>query len=169
MTTSSPYPQSKSEPLRFEGRDEALSLVLLLAEQAKKQICILSPDIDSALFDNSTFINTVSELARKSAHTQVRILVHSSLAAAQHDHRLISLGQRLTSSIHIHNTAKQHRDLQQIMLLVDDFAYLLCPRASQYNGSACLYDRLELRQLQSTFDSYWQQSTPDITVRRLEL
>lgn len=163
------YPQSKSERLRFEGRDEAKSIALLMAQQAKYQICILGCTIDHALFDNPEFVDCVSTLARRQPRSEIRILVHDTRINVQNDHRLIRLAQQLTSSIHIHNTAKQHRDIQRTQLLVDDFGYLTCPRATQYDGYACLYDRLEVRQLQQTFNELWQQSSPDITVRRLDL
>jgi len=167
--TTHPYPQAKSDPIRFEGRDEARSLVLEMAQQAKRQICIFGRDIDSILFDQPEFIDCISELARQSDRTEIKILVHSTLPNVQHDHRLIPLAQHLSSSIHIHNTAKQHQDSQQTLFLVDDFAYLSCPRSSVYDGSACLYDRLEVRQLQRTFDEKWEKSTPDISIRRLHL
>jgi len=165
----STYPQSKSERLRFEGRDEAKALVLTMAEQAKRQICIFGTDIDQALFNNEAFLDIVSQLARRHSTTQIRILVHDTAKSVQNDHRLIPLAQRLTSSIHIHNTARQHKDSNKTQILVDDFAYLTCPLATQYNGYANLYDRLEVRQLQHDFDTMWAQSTPDITVRRLDL
>ena len=53
--------------------------------------------------------------------------------------------------------------------VIDDFAYLVCPRAKIYECSACLYDRSEVRQLQKEFDDQWQQSTPDVSIRRLHL
>ncbi|NOQ94779.1 MAG: hypothetical protein GQ547_09130 [Methylophaga sp.] len=167
--TTHPYPQSKSERIRFEGRDEARALVLDMAQQAKRQICIFGRDIDSILFDNPEFIDCVQNLALRSSQTEVKILVHDTLVNMQRDHRLIPLAQHLTSSIHVHKTAKQHRDSQQTLLLIDDFAYLNCPRATVYDGYACLYDRLEVRQLQQKFDKMWGQSSPDIGVRRLHL
>jgi len=167
--TTHPYPQSKSERIRFEGRDQACALVLEMAAQAKHQICIYGRNIDHVLFDQAEFVDYLSELARHSSRTEIKILVHDTLVNVQNDHRLIALAQHLSSSIHIHNTAKQHQDSQQTFLLVDDFAYLLCPSASVYEGSACLYDRLEVRILQKKFDEQWDQSIPDVNVRRLHL
>jgi len=167
--TTHPYPQSKSERISFEGRGEAQDIVLTIAEQAKRQICILGRDIDSILFDNPEFIDIVRNLALRSTNTIIKVLVHDTLANVQSGHRLIPLAQHLSSSIHIHTTAKQHRDSQQTLLLVDDFAYLNCPRATIYDGNACLYDRLEVRQLQNKFDHMWEQSIPDVGIRRLNL
>jgi len=167
--TAHPYPQSQSERIHFEGRDEARELVMKMALQAKRQICIYGRDIDATLFDRTDFIACLSELARRSPRTEIKVLVHDTLSNVQNDHRLIPLAQHLSSSVHVHNTAKQHRDFQQTMLLADDFAYLVCPRATIYDGSACLYDRLEVRQLQKKFDEQWEQSTPDVSIRRLHL
>jgi len=167
--TDSSYPQSKSERLRFEGRDEAREIALLIAQQAKKQICILGRDIDHPLFANQGFVDCIRQLARDNPRTEIRILVHDTRINVQNDHPLIALAQQLSSSIHIHNTARQHRELQKTQLLVDDFGYLTCPIATQYEGTANLYDRLEVRTLQQKFDDMWQQSSPDITVRRLHL
>lgn len=169
--TDNPYPQSKSAAIRFEGRVQAAQLVATMAQQARRRICVFGPDIDAALFDNSAFIESVSQLARHSStsRTTVQILVHSSFKNVQTDHRIIALAQRLTSAIHIHNTAKQHRHLTNTSLIIDDFAYLNCPLSTVYTGSSCLYDRLEVRQLHKKFDELWQQSSPDITIRRLDL
>jgi len=167
--THSLYPQSKSEHIRFEGRDEAKALVLEMAQQAKHQICILGREIDPVLFNQQAFIDSVSALARRSPRTEIRILVHNTISNVQNDHQLIPLAQHLSSSIHIHNTATQHHDLQKTVLLIDDFAYLSCPRSTQYQGSACLYDRLVVRQFQHEFDELWQQSSPDVTIRRLHI
>jgi len=162
-------PHSKSERLRFEGRDEAQAIAPVMAQQAKQQISILGRDINQALFANQEFIDCISDLAGRSPTTQIRIFVHDTRLNQQNGHRLIPLAQHLTSSIHIHNTTKQHRDLATTQLLVDDFAYLTYPRATQYIGYTNLHDRLEVRQLQQKFDQLWQQSSPDITVRRLDL
>lgn len=166
---STPYPQSKSDAIRFEGRVEAKALVLQIAQQAKKQICIFGKDIDTVLFNQAELIHIISDLARQGHNTKIKILVHDTATNVQFDHRLIPLAQHLTSSIFIHNTAKQHRQAQNTQILVDDFAYLNCPHTTVYSGYACLYDRLELRKLQKIFNEQWEQSSPDINIRRLNL
>jgi hypothetical protein len=55
--------QSNAKLIRFEGRDEAIPLVLSLAQQAKRQICILGPNIDATLFDTPEFVACIKKLA----------------------------------------------------------------------------------------------------------
>ncbi len=161
--------QSNSERIRFEGRQDATKLVLELALQAKKQICILGQDIDPVLFDTQGFVECISALARKSRSTQIRIIAHNTRINLQNGHRVIELARRLSSSIYIRNTDKQHRDLQQTLLIIDDFAYLICPRATRYDGSANEYDRFTVREYQAQFDKLWDLATPDINIRELPI
>ena len=151
----------------FDGREQAKELILSLAKNAHRQICILGRNIDQTLFDNTDFINYASELARRSPTTEIKIIVRETLSNVQHGHRLIPLAQRLTSSVHVRNTAKQHHNLQQTLLIIDDYGYLICPLYSRYEGRCSFDDRLETRNLQHLFDQVWDAGTPDLTIRRL--
>lgn len=167
MTT--PDLPSKIERIRFEGREQASKLVLELALLAKKQICIFGQDIDQILFDTKEFVNCISTLAKKSHRVQIKIIAHNTQINIQNGHRLIELKRRLSSSIHIRNTDSEHRDLQQTILLIDDFAYLICPRATRYEGTASHYDRLEVREKQTQFNTLWDLATPDLNIRELRI
>lgn len=164
-----PHNNHKSERIRFDGREEAVSLVIKLAEQAKHRICILGRNIDHVLFDNPEFIECVSRLARRSPRSEIRILAQSTKTNMQQGHRLIELAQHLASDIHIRNPEKQDQSIQHTWFLVDDFAYLICPRSTQYNGFANHYDRLEVREFSIQFNDLWQHSKADRSVRRLTL
>ena len=167
MTT--PDLPSKIERIRFEGREQARDIALELTLLAKKQICIFGQDVDSTLFDTQEFVECLSTLARKSHRVQIKIIAHNTQVNIQNGHRLIELKRRLSSSIHIRKTDHEHHDLQQTLLLIDDFAYLLCPRATRYEGTASHYDRLEVREQQSLFNKLWDLATPDLNVRELRI
>jgi hypothetical protein len=164
-----PNNNHKSERIRFDGREQAIPLVIELANQAKHRLCILGRNIDPVLFDNSEFIDSASRLARRSPRSEIRIIAQSTKANMQQGHRLIDLAQHLSSDIHIRNPEKQEQTVQQTLLLVDDFAYLICPRATQYSGFANYYDRLEVRELTMQFNDLWQHSKADRSVRRLTI
>lgn len=167
MTDNPSSPSNAEKRILFDGREQAKKLVLSLAQQARRQICIFGKNIDQALYDNQDFLDCVSKLARRSARTEIRIIVHETVTNVQSDHRLIPLAQRLTSSIHIRTTARQHRNLQQTLLIVDDNGYLICPKATRYQGRCSFDDQLETRNLQALFDTIWHSGTADSTLRRL--
>lgn len=161
--------QDDTAIIRFEGRDEAIPLVLSLAQGAKRQICIMSPNIDATLFDTPEFVACLKKLALSSPRAEIKIIAQKTKINVQRGHRLIPLVQHLTSSIHVRTPDSQHMDIQNILILIDDVAYLKCPRASYYDGTACFYDRLEVQRLQSQFDGIWVHGTADMSIRRLHL
>tara|TARA_R110002050_G_scaffold1244_2_gene8512 strand:- start:39727 stop:40233 length:507 start_codon:yes stop_codon:yes gene_type:complete len=167
--TDSPDLQSNTALLRFEGRDEAIPLALSLAQTAKRQICIMGPNIDAILFDSPEFVACLKKLALSSPRAEIKIISQATKVNVQRGHRIIPLAQHLTSSVHIRKPDSLHSNIQNILLLVDDEAYLKCPRATHYEGTACFYDRLEMQGLQSQFDAIWSHSTADMSIRRLHL
>jgi len=155
--------------IRFEGRDEAIPLVLSLVQRAKRQICIIGPNIDATLFDTPEVIECLKNLALSSPRAEIKIIAQTTKINVQRGHRMIPLVQHLTSSIHLRKPDSQSSKIQNILLLVDDFAYLKCPRAAYYEGTACLYDRLEVQRLQSEFNDIWNHSTANLSIRRLHI
>ncbi len=155
--------------IRFEGREQAIPLVLSLAQAAKRQICIMGPTLDAPLFDTLEFVACVKSLAISSPRAQIKIIASKTKVNVQRGHRIIPLAQHLTSSVHLRKPDSQHLNIENILILIDDFAYLKCPRASYYHGTACFHDRLEVQRLQAQFDNIWLHGTADMSIRRLHL
>lgn len=153
----------------FDSRDQAAQLALALIEAAHQEICFFGPIIDPVLLDNDAVIDQLSEFARRSPRTQIRIVVQDTRKNVIDSHRLLPLAQKLTSSIKIHIASDKHRDLQQQMLLVDTKAYLFCPNAERYQGRAEKYAPAAVRDFQQQFEEIWNHSRPDINSRRLHL
>ncbi|MEC9313383.1 MAG: hypothetical protein VYB22_00740, partial [Pseudomonadota bacterium] len=61
--------------LRFDSRDQAAKLALELINQARHEICFFGPLIDPVLFDNESAYEALSEFARRSPRTRIRIVV----------------------------------------------------------------------------------------------
>ena len=155
--------------IRFEGREQAIPLVLSLAQAAKRQICIMGPTLDAPLFDTLEFVACVKSLAISSPRAQIKIIASKTKVNVKRGHRIIPLAQHLTSSVHLRKPNSQHVNIENILILIDDFAYLKCPRASHYDGTACFYDRFEVQRLQAQFDNIWLHGTADMSIRRLHL
>lgn len=161
--------QDDTAIIRFEGREEAIPLVFNLVQRAKRQICIIAPNIDATLFDTVEFVECIRQLAVSSPRAKIKIIAQKTKVNVQHGHRIIPLAQHLTSSIHIRKPDSEHSNIQSVLVLIDDFAYFKCPKATYYEGVACFYDRLEVRRLQSQFDNIWLHAAADMTIRSLHL
>lgn len=167
--TEYPDLQDDTALIRFEGREDAIPLVLSLAQRAKRQICIIGPDIDAPLFDTVDFVACIRKFALSSPRAEIKIIANKTKINVQHGHRIIPLAQHLSSSIRVRKPDSQHSNIQNILVLVDDFAYLKCPRAGYYEGTACFYDRAKVQALQTQFDDVWLHGTADMSIRRLHL
>ena len=160
---------NSNQLIRIDNREQVRTLALELAQQARREICFFGNTIDPVLFDDDSFIDCLSEFARRNDKTMVKFLVHSTRTNIQNGHRVIPLAQRLTSSITIRTTAKQHHDLVQMFMLVDTNSYLYCQNYQRYQGRACFYDPAQVRSLKHTFDDMWNHGSVDGSMRRLHL
>jgi len=114
--TNTPDLQNDTALIRFEGREEAIPLVLSLAQSAKRQICIMGPNIDGPLFDTIEFVECIRRLALSSPRTEIKVIAQETKSNVQRGHRIIPLGQHLTSSIHIRKPDSQHSSIQNILV-----------------------------------------------------
>jgi hypothetical protein len=158
-----------NDPTTFDSREQYLALASDLIRTAKRQCCFFAPTLDVVLLDNASVIESLSSPARSSEKARIRLLIHDSQPSVARGHRLLSLAQKLSSSIAIHKTAAQHREANQLFLIVDDRAHLYCPHHSLYQGRKNDNDAAETRQLQQVFDTMWEQSSIDSSLRRLHI
>ncbi|WP_438970058.1 hypothetical protein [Methylophaga sp.] len=156
-------------PVTFDSRDQAAAIALDLIKQARHEICFFGPLIDPVLLDNEAVIEQLSEFARRSARTRIRIVVFDTRKNISQSHRLIPLAQRLTSKIEIHIASPKHQKSHSMFLLVDTEAYMHFPNAERYVGRAENQALAEVRDKQQNFDEIWNQSKQDINSRRLHI
>ena len=153
----------------FDSRDQSALLAAELIGQARQEVCFFGPIIDPVLLDNDTVISSLSEFARRSQRTKIRILVHDTQRNVIDSHRLLPLAQRLTSHIQIHTTHPKHQDQRSLFLVIDRQSYLYCPHAERYLGRVELQPNAFARELQQQFEELWSQSRPDVNTRRLNI
>jgi len=157
------------ELLSLETRNENRSVVAALTSQARSTLEILSPDLENDIYDNPEFVAAVSQLARRSRHSSVRILIRDSAPVVKNGHRLVELAYRLSSSIKIRKTGHPYRELNEALIIADETGYLHRKAAHRYEAVASFADRREARRLMEWFNDVWEKSTPDPDLRRLHL
>lgn len=153
----------------FDSREQAKCVVSELIEQARREINFFGTNIDHTLFDDSDVIEKLSAFARRNQRTIVRFLVHSTDENTRKGHQLISLSQRLTSSILIHRTESTQQTDNDMFLLVDDKAYAYFKTHQFYQGKVEIDSPHQVKKLRQRFDNMWNKSTVDTSVRRLDL
>ena len=153
----------------FNTAEQNRELALQLAQQATHEILIASYDLDSRIYSNNAFIDALSALVRKHRDASVHILVWKTAPAVKQGHRIIELAQRLTSSIHIHEPDRVHKDFIESFMVVDGTAYFRRPLADRSEGVAEFHAPLNARDLHERFLEMWERSTPCSEFRRLRI
>jgi len=154
-------------PRRIERADEAADAALALARQAHHSLRIFTRDLDARLYSTAPLRQAVSELARRSRHTFIRILVQDPSAAIREDHRLISLIQNLSSHVGIRRVAPDWQDEVSAGLLADEQGLLIRPYGDRFEGSVNFAAGPRAAEYRVWFDDIWEHSEPDPEFRRL--
>lgn len=163
-----PFP-TDDNTVTFDSREHAEQHALKLIQQAHQEICFFGPLIDPVLLDNDPVIEQISEFARHSTRSKIRIVVFDTRKNIAQSHRLIPLAQRLTSKIEIRIAKQQHQQLRSLYLLIDSNAALYCPNAERYKGRVETQTSAAVRDMQQLFEEIWNQAKQDINTRRLHL
>lgn len=158
-----------NEELRIDTAAENRDAVIMLAEQARFSLNLFTLDLDPRIFDNAEFERCIFRLAREHRSADIRILTQDSSRAVQQGHCLIRLAQKLTSSVFIHNPAKEHSNVIATFLVVDGKGILHRPRSTSTNYDAVVnfMSPQQAGELNDYFNEMWERSMPDSQIRRL--
>jgi hypothetical protein len=144
-------------------------LLVALCRSATRQVNILSPRLDHAVFNRPELVEALAALVRSSRQTQVRILINDSRAVVAQGHRLLLLARRLPSSVKLHRLA-DHPDWNgQTVAIRDRDGVLYKPGDSDHeafyepDSLASTQKQLEL------FEDLWRHSNQDAELRALSL
>jgi len=157
------------QELSIDTREENQAAALSLVSQTRRNLVIISRDLDPLIYSNQAFIDALSALARRSRHTQIQILIGSSMAIVHDGHRLIPLSQRLSSSIHIRKIHRDFSRFNEAFLIADRTGVLHRPKADLYEGKVSFKNPLKARELLDTFNTIWDISAQDPELRRVSL
>lgn len=148
-----------------ENKNAAISLV----KQAHYSIDIFTQDMDTEIYNDKEFEQSIFNLAKKHPNTRIRVLVKDSTKAAQNGHCLIRLAQNLTSSVFIHNPSDDHKKERSSFMVVDKLGllYRVSTIDKNYKGNVNFMSPRRAGKLVEFFNEAWDHSTPDIQTRRI--
>jgi hypothetical protein len=145
------------------------AVALELVRQARREVCIMSYDLDPLVYSHDDFVEAVSAFVRQSRQATARVLVQKSNKAVTQGHRLVPLAHRLSSSISLHKPGFEHRDFFEAFIVVDGIGFLKRQLADRFEGVASFKAPIEGRDLRSLFNTMWERSEPDPQLRRLQI
>jgi len=151
--------------------EEYKAISLSLAQQARKNIDIFTQDLESVIYNNSEFEQSIFTLSKRHPNTKIRILIQDSTNAIQKGHCLIKLSQRLTSSVLIYKPSLKYSDESCAFMTVDNTGLIHRTVATSmvYKATANFCSPRPAAKLTDFFHHIWEHSNPDIQTRRIFL
>lgn len=149
--------------------DENREVAQELVRQARREVYIVSYDLDASVFSTREFVEALSAFVRNGSRAHAHILLQTPDKAVKQGHRLVPLAQRLSSSIRIHHPAQEHSNMIETFMVVDGIGYFRRPVADRYEGVASFKSPVVARDLRELFLTMWERSTPESQIRRLQI
>ena len=149
----------------FSTPEQARSHALALLQQARRQLCLYSSDLEPWLYHHSSIQEACTRFLLANPKNQLRILLRDSSRAVKDGHRLLTLARRLPSSCQIRKLHPDYPNEEITFLLADHCGLLLRPELSQFAGYALYQDPVRNRQRLSQFEQAWATSISDADLR----
>lgn len=143
--------------------------VVSLCTSAARHICIQSPKLDYAAFDNSELVDALSALARRSRQAEVRILINDPRAILGRGHQLLQLARRLPSVVRIRKLAEHPQWNNETVVIRDRDGVLYKPGGSDHEAFFEPDSRASTVRHLELFDELWRYSVEDTELRALHI
>ncbi len=154
-----------SELQPFGDLRELRMHVVAQLQQARRSVCIYTPDLEPWLFDHSTIQQALTQLLLASPRNQLRVLVQDSGRAVRQGHRLLHLAKRLTSNMHLRKLNPEMAAPDAAYLIVDEVGLVLRNLNERYAGVAHYNAPSRARQQLEVFDRHWDSGLADPDLR----
>ena len=140
-----------------------------LCSHARREILILSPELEPPLFDDAELVEILSAFARRHEKSTVSILVHDSRRMVRDGHRLLALARRLPTPIQIRLVHPDMRDREDTLVVGDRAGLLHLPRTGVAQGFLNLNDSPLAHQYARLFDRLRDRAVLDPNLRTMTI
>ena len=149
---------------RFIASDRA-AVALELARQSRRHLRLLSHTLDHELFDRDDFASAVSQLARNSRYSEIRLLVVEVKPVIERGHRLLELCQRLSTALRIRRADCEPEAIKENFVVADDRGVLCYALREPEKAWADFNNRPLAEDYAAQFDELWHRGIDDPELR----
>src|SRR5690554_4130459 len=153
----------------LDGVTDFQQHALTLVQNCRRNLSILSHNLDSLVYDNDTLVSALSSLARASRYSQIHILVKETRPLIERRHRLVELSRRLPSKVILRKLALLPENIDMAFMLGDNDKLLYKNDDSAYRGFVNNDARAEVKRLGEIFTYVWQYAEPEPGLQQLNL
>ena len=165
-----PAEADEGETWLTTSRAEAQAAILGVIGGARRELAVMTRDLDAELFEHDDVLEALKRLAVSTPNVRIRFLVLEPTRASGEAHRLIALAQRLTSVFAFRAPVEEiDRHYPGAFITNDRGGWYERALASRYDGEGASRARARSAQLLARFDEVWERSEPATDMRRLEI
>lgn len=157
-----------SDAGRFSVNNRAVT-ALELAQQSRRHLRLLSHTLDHELFDNENFADAISQLARNSRLSHIRLLVVDVKPIVERGHRLLELCRRLSTTLHMRRADCEPENIKENFIVADDRGVLCYAVREPEKAWADFNNRPLAEDYGAQFDELWHRSINDPELRLLHI
>lgn len=155
---------------RLANGPDTVTWLREFSRRATRTVDIFSQQLTPALFADTALVDNLSNLARRDAHSRVRVLVRDTRPLQTGTHPLVQLAQRLPSSIEIRRYTEGASDANSGFFCADSRDLVKFSDENPPAGFARRSARAESRALLEEFARLWEHgSEADPNLRVLSL
>lgn len=155
--------------LRLDGPGQFARATLALVTQTRRELCIVSPDLEPERFNNAEFASALTRLARRSRNSDIRILVGDPAIAVRWGHKIVALSHRIPSTLRIRQLDEDDFDPQQAWMVADDIGLLRRDNAEVLHGSLVARAIPHGQRAGAKFTEWWERSREVADFRQLHI
>ncbi len=135
-------------------------------KQGRRQLDILTKELDPHLYGDELICESISALARNHPKASIRLLVKNPQPATQSRHRLIELHKRLSSKIQCRTTKTELKNEDRSYIIIDSTQVVLQHNDGDYDGFCNTDAKPEARALLEEFNWLWDRQSDVIAELR---
>jgi hypothetical protein len=158
-----------SEPVQISSSGEHHAAACTMSSQSKRNICIISRELDPTVYNVPEFINSVKKMILAHSRSRLRVIVFEPRLIATRGHLLLDLAAILPSFIEFRTPGKKYKSFNESLFVADNTAYIYRNSADRFDGTVNFNDRQKSKVFMDVFEEMWTHSTPDPNLRRMSL
>lgn len=147
------------EVISLRDEDEIRQAAIHLANQAEREILILSQELDPAIFGHHEFTDELRSFIHN-RNSKMRILVTMDRKLIRGSHRMVTMARKFSSTIAIHRLDPRKRSFRETAMLCDEVALLLRPNPELSMAIMDCDTPGGGNKMKTQFESLWNNSEP---------
>lgn len=140
-----------------------------LVAQTRRQLFILTPDLEPERYNTAEFAEALSAFVRRSRFSDARILLGDPAIAIRWGHKLVALSRRLPSKLRIRQLHEDDINPPEAWMVSDNIALLRRDSPAAHEGMLSAKSIPHAQRATLHFEEMWNRSREIIDFRELRV